>query len=493
MTQSFLSKQDALALVIVLLIVYSIRWFGLFLHHCGRMAHRTTPRGEMPSNINLRDIAVILPVVDHESASFVRTVESILENLPGQLYVVLVGREALEMVRDAIATLRRRYGHTQIHISAVNKANKRRQIAHAMDTISYRDTRLTVITDQGAYWPPLFLMSACYPFDDTEVAAVTVPKRVHMPPSDCIWDHVKAHLFSFHYSLQAEDIRSVNSLDGSALFGGPTTLVRTHYLKEDRFKNECEQEKWFFERSGVLKGDEHFYLARYLIGSHKSIYFQDSPEATVSVEMNSLAKFIGEFLRTTRNDWRTCYLMAPTCAWNLVRHRHVIYPAAALMTWWPTLFSFIPFALIVDFLSIVLAFNYGLLSDGLLAAWLGVASSVVGLQFISGLFVAGRMFYSDGNNFNVITTCLCIMLAFPFQCTLEFVKTAALLTFWKADTEERVSQDIEMVGESQIPWHWDHMYIDDDDEEYWNVAHNLSWRLFAGRQIAGQNAVSASV
>jgi hypothetical protein len=321
----------------------------------------------------------------------------------------------------------------------------------------------------------MFLMSACYPFDDTEVAAVTVPKRAHIRSPGGIWGHIKAHFFSFYYSVQAEDNRAVNSLDGSALFGGPTTLVRTHYLKEDRFKNGFENEKWFFGPSGALKGDEHFYLNRYLLGGNRRVFFQDSPEATVSVEMNSVGEFISKFLRTTRNNWRTCFSMAPICAWLLVRRRHVIFPAAAYMTWWPNLFSFV---LLIDLLSILLAFNYSLLNEVALYAWLIVATAVVTIQAISGLLVARRMHRSDGGNFNIPTTFVCMLLSLPFQYALEFLKIAALLTFWKADTEECASQDIEMVGESELPWSWGHMFIHEDDQ-FWHTAYGMSWHLFA--------------
>ncbi|UZP46092.1 hypothetical protein NXS19_013904 [Fusarium pseudograminearum] len=316
------------------------------------------PRGKSPSDNDLQDIAVILPVVDYQSENFIPTVESILKNFPGQLYVVVVGRGAYDKVEPQMAALRKKYGHSQIHIGAVNKASTHRQIAHALSTINHRDFRLTVITEQGAYWPPRFLPSACYPFDDEYVSAVTVPKKAHIPPQSGIWAHVKAYLFSFHYCVQAEDNCAVNCLDRSALFGGPTTLVRTYLLKENRFKDEFEKEMWFYERFGPLTGGEHFFLNRYLLGGNKKIFFQDSPDATVSVEMNSIREFI-----------------APQCASLYYHHGHVIYPAATRMTWWPTIFSL---ATQIDLLTIVLVLNDSLLNKAAFCVFIIVAFLMAG-------------------------------------------------------------------------------------------------------------------
>ncbi|KAJ4131768.1 hypothetical protein NW768_005965 [Fusarium equiseti] len=461
MFNSFLNKEGALALAIVLIVIYYFRCLWLAIHHLGCAKYRSTPRTQHPKTIDPTKIAVILPVVDHKNENLLSTVESILANRPQQLYVVSVGQEAFDTVEAQMAPLREKFGYTQINVGAVNKTNKRRQIAHALESIDPRVHSMTVITDQGTYWPSRFLMSTCCPFDDPEVAAVTVPKRAHLGPSNCIWDKVKAHLFSFYYSVQAEENRAVNSFDSSALFGGGATLARTHYLKEDRFKREFEHEKWFFGRSGVLKGDEHFFLNRYFLTGNKPIYFQDSPEATVSVEMNTVDHFISEFLRETRNNWRTCWNIVITSHWLLIRRRHVIYLAAAFMTWWPNIFSFV---LLADILSVIMAFNYDLLSNEYLHAWLAVHGTVLGLQAIVGLFVAIRMHRSDGSEFNIVVTLLCLLLSLPFQYALEFVKIAAILTFWKADTEERASDDIEMTGDSELPWSWGWQFMHEDDE-----------------------------
>jgi hypothetical protein len=466
MWDSFLDKKGALALAIVLIIIYFPRCFGLALHHFGRAKYHSTPRTQHPETIDLYKIAVILPVVDHNSDNLLPTIESILINRPQQLYVMVTDQEAFDKVEAEMDPLREKFGYTQINVGAVNITNKRRQIAHALKYIDPRVHSMTVITEQGTYWPSRFLMSACCPFDDPEVAAVTVPKRAHLQPSNCIWDKVKAHLFSFYYSVQAEDNRAVNSFDGSALFGGGATLVRTHYLKDDRFKREFEHEKWFFGRSGALKSDEHFFLNRYFLSGNKYVYFQDSPEATVSVEMNTVGHFLSEFLRETRNNWRTSWNMVITSHWLMIRRRHIIYPAAAFMTWWPNIFSFV---LLADILSVIMAFNYDLLNDEFLHAWLAVHGTVVGLQAMVGLFVAIRMHRSDGSDFNIVVTLLCLLLSLPFQYALEFVKIAAILTFWKADTEERASDDIEMTGDSELSWSWGWEF-DHDDNEFLNPA-----------------------
>ncbi|KAG8667470.1 hypothetical protein FPOAC2_12634 [Fusarium poae] len=448
MSYSFLSETGVLALSIILITLSTIRWFGLLIHHRGRMAYRFTPRRGFFYNIFQTDVAVILPVVNHRSENFIPTIRSILENTPGQLYVMVVGKEAYDEVMPQMEILRQEYRFSQIHVGAVHEANKRRQIAHALSTLDHGISRLTVFTEQGTYWPTKFLISAIRPFDDLELAAITVPRMAHVPALGGIWANIKAHLFSFHYSVQAEDNRAVNSLDGSALFGGPTTLVLTQHLKEDRFKNEFEKEKWFFERPGPLSGGEHFYLNRYLLEGNKKTLFLDSPKVTVSVEMNSVGEFIGEFLRTIRNNWRTCFSMAPHCAWLRIRWGHVIFPAAARMTWWPTIFF--PVTLLIDIFSIILAFNYSNLNTTALTVWIVITTLVIGTQAISNLLVARRM---HGNKSNVFVTLLCVLVSLPFQHTLEVLKVMAMLTYWKTDVE-CTQQDVNVPRGRSMPWNW---------------------------------------
>ncbi|CAF3542062.1 hypothetical protein QX201_013103 [Fusarium graminearum] len=471
MSDSVLSKVGALAILVILIIISGFRWYRLLLHRRGLKAYRPTPRGKSPRDNDLQDIAVILPVVDHQSDNFIPTVKSILWNFPGQLYVVVVGRDAYDKVEPQMAALRKKYEHSQIHIGAVNKASRRRQIAHALGTINHRDFRLTVITEQGAYWPPRFLPSACYPFDDQYVSAVTVPKMAHLPLQGGIWAHVKAYLFSFHYCVQAEDNCVVNCLDCSALFGGPTTLVRTYVLKENRFKDEFEKEMWFHERFGPLTGGEHFFLNRYLLGGNKKIFFQDSPDATVSVEMNSICEFIGEFLRTTRDNWRTCYSIAPQCASLYYHHGHVIYPAATRMTWWPTIFSL---ATQIDLLTIVLVLNDNLLNKAAFCVFIIATFLMATAQAVLGLLVVRRM---QRNNFDVIAPLSCALLSLSFQCALNLLKGVALLTFWKTD-DESASQNIEVPGERNLPWSWDFNEGDWDRD----MPFGGSWLLFKAKK-----------
>ncbi|KAG8360661.1 hypothetical protein FVEN_g1417 [Fusarium venenatum] len=411
MSYSFLSETGALALAIILIILSTIRWFGLLLHHLGRKVYRTTRRRGFFPNIFLENVAIILPVVDHQSENFMPTVRSILRNIPGQLYIMVVGREAYDEVMSQMEILRQEFRFSQIHIGAVHEANKRRQIAHALSTLDSESSRLTVITEQGTYWPTTLLMSASRHFDDPEVAAITVPRMAHIQPIGGVRANIKAHLFSFHYGVQAEDNRAVNSLDGSVLFGGPTTLVQTYHLKEDKFKNEFEKEMWFFERSDPLSGDEHFYLNRYLLEGNKRTLFLDSPEVTVSVEMNSVS--------------------------------------AAHMTWWSTLFF--PLALMIDIPSIILTFNYSVLNKAALVVCIVVTVLVVGTQAISNLLVARRM---HGNKSNVFVTLFCVLVSLPFQHVLEILKIVAMLTFWKTDVECTSQHDVNVPKKRSIPWNW---------------------------------------
>lgn len=46
------------------------------------------------------------------------------------------------------------------------------------------------------------------------------------------------------------------------------------------------------------------------------VVFQDTPEATVLVDRPSIAEFISEYLRTTRNLWRLSRVMTLASKWT---------------------------------------------------------------------------------------------------------------------------------------------------------------------------------
>ncbi|KAF4970766.1 hypothetical protein FSARC_2279 [Fusarium sarcochroum] len=453
MVSSPLTGPGAIVSLVILGIILILRTTRFTLNQVGRARYRpASPQPNRTATAN--NCSVILPIMYPHDPNLEDCAHSILANFPAHLYIVTVGVEARNQVEGKLGHLRALYGATQINVGAVNKANKRRQIAHALSNIS---TSVTAITDQGVYWPKTFLGSALLPFDDINVAAVSVPKLARKPVPKHAWGSFWACLISCYHALSADENRAVNALDHSALFGGSTVLFRTYHCATEEFKRKFENETCFFGRSGVLKEDEHCFLNRHFLQHACDVAFQDTPEATIQVDQGSILEFMGEYLRTTRNTWRLSISM-------LTHETLMIHPLGCFLTW---LSSLVSFTILTDALIIILMYYNGIF-DETLVLWLGVGISLLIVQLLVALQVVMRVRRSGGK-FNWLTILMCIILSFPAQYALELLRVVALLTFWKGKTEDCKPLDLEQRGERhEPPWIWGFMEMIDTPPPSWD-------------------------
>ncbi|KAF4438623.1 hypothetical protein F53441_12756 [Fusarium austroafricanum] len=428
MSNLSITSPGAIASLIVIILLLSLQAARFYTIQVGRAKYSPTQRLVHRQH----DCSVILPIQNQKDPMLDSCVRKILQNYPQNVYLVLVGVEGQDTLSNRLQPFRRTYYNTQLHIGAVNTANKRRQIAHAM---AYIDTALTVVTDQDIHWPSNFLDSALAPFSNRKVGAVTVPKIVRKPQG--FWASLPACLFSCYYSLVAEESRAFNALDSSALFAESTVAFRTRFSQETRFNQQFENDPCLNRWSGTYKADEYLFFNRYFLQADCDdetaclVVFQDAPEATVQVEGRSIIGFLGEYLRTTRNTWRLSRSM-------IRRNERRRYPYAFIAMW---LSSFVSFTMIQEAIIAVLIYvNPGLQQTWIF--WIVLEFCIIVHQLIMGRQAASRLSHSGGkyNNFMIFMSILVGLLG---QYVLELLKIVALFTAWMADVEKPKREDPE--------------------------------------------------
>ncbi|KAG7415997.1 hypothetical protein Forpe1208_v005890 [Fusarium oxysporum f. sp. rapae] len=424
----------AIVSVVVLSIIITIRLTGFAILQYGRWKYQN-----LLGRLNFpKEISVILTIRDSKDPNLLDYVRSILENKPEQLFITTSDRKAQHRVDGKLNGLRFAYSATRISVGAVNEPNRRREIGHALASIS---TPLTVLTDQGVHWSSRFLNSALIPFADSRVGCVTVPMIARK--RDGIWGSFWTCLFSCYYGLMAEKNRALNALDSSALFSGSPVLFRTKLAAQLRFKQQFEAEPCLNRWHGVHKADEYLFFNRYLLQEavHEVpclVVFQDTPDATVQVDRRSIAEFLSEYLRMTRNLWRLSRVMIRQ------RERNQ-YPWAFLLT---HLSSFASFTLIYEILFILLVHFTIHLDDDEWIAWCTFGSLLIILQTVVGAQIIRRI-TADNYGYDCSTgTLLALLLVQLAYYVLEVLRLVALATVWKADVELISEADIKVrVGD----------------------------------------------
>lgn len=439
MTYSPITGTGSIVCIVLLAIVLLLRLIRFTINQIGSRKYHAVVLRQRPA-VLYSNCSVILPITHTEDRSLRKCIHRILRNRPAHLYIVTIGTEAQRQVNAKLERFRSDSAFaTQISVGAVNKANKRRMISHALSII---DTPVTVVIDQGVLWPKGFLHSALASFDDPAVSAVAVPKIVRRPVSwfYALW----ACLVSCYHGLLADENQAINALDSSVLFGGSTALFRTYHGADPKFRAEFENKASSYSQVGVLHGDETCFFNCYFLQEGGTVVFQDVPDTTVQVNLPTLCGFIREYIRTTHSTWRLSGSMLHHKSWKK-------FPWACYNTW---LYSIFSYALINDVLVIALAYYNNSLNQAMYF-WIDVGIVVLFFQMAMALDVALHVRHRGGR-YGFFTIFLCVLLSFPAQYVLDFLKIIAGLTCWMSETHVRISADPEqIVSENEEPaWIW---------------------------------------
>ncbi|KAI8719617.1 hypothetical protein NCS52_00742900 [Fusarium sp. LHS14.1] len=293
---------------------------------------RSSIRGRVPPVHRVihctRDCSVIVPITNPDSGDLECCLRTILKNNPLYLYIVTIGIEDRDRLERRLNHLRKEFPLIHITVGAVKRRSKRRQIAHAIKSVT---TQITVIVDDNVLWPPGFLGGALGPFEHPVLNCITVPKCVRSPLCDSFLTRCWKRLANFQYAYLHLQNRVGTAYDFSAIPLGSTVLYRTYALEQ--VLDEYETEHCYFGKIGALTADEHSFYNLYLLQHDDRFTVPFTPGTSIEVCIYSFSDFIADCERHIRSTWRISANM-------LTSQQCLRYPWGLYGTWLSELASF---------------------------------------------------------------------------------------------------------------------------------------------------------
>ncbi|PLN86447.1 nucleotide-diphospho-sugar transferase [Aspergillus taichungensis] len=326
---------------------WTVIFIGLFIFRYLRLIvhifsfwylYKPTPVPEDPT-LHPSDCTVIIPTVDPENSDFKECIYSCLENQPGAIIIVTVGRKLTALTKRIIAPIQARYPNTTISIRTTKHANKRLQVAHG---VQYVETAITILLDDHVFWPSArFLPTVLAPFENPQVGIVGTNKRVRRTEigftSRSFWNMLGAIYLERHNF----EIRATNAIDGGVfVVSGRTSAHRTKIIKSFAFLTGFTNERFFFNQFGPLNADDDNYITRWNVSHGYKVKIQYCPDALIETTLGTYPTFLSQCLRWVRTTWRSnsCSLFTDRTVWY--RQPWCVY--AVYLT------SFVNFALFYD-------------------------------------------------------------------------------------------------------------------------------------------------
>ncbi|EGU85026.1 hypothetical protein FOXB_04446 [Fusarium oxysporum f. sp. conglutinans Fo5176] len=285
--------------------LFTLRYLRLFGHVLGSWIYRPSPLKQDPSFLR-SDVTVILPTIDPQGPDFRECVESILANNPACILVVTVGAVLREECQTVLRKLSVDAPHTQILVSALSEPSKRRQITHAMPSVT---TAITIFADDHVFWPRSFIPSVLAPFEDQSVGMVATKKRVRRTtPGVLTWPSIVNFIACNYLQRHNWELRSSNAIDGGVfVISGRTAVYRTEFLNNTDLLQRFCHEKFCF---GLLGGeglgpDDDNFLTREGMKKKWLVKFQDTEDAAIETTLGEWPKFKDQLLRWARTTFRS--------------------------------------------------------------------------------------------------------------------------------------------------------------------------------------------
>jgi hypothetical protein len=288
--------------------------------------YRATPTPTNPT-MHRSDCSVIIPTVDPTNEHFDECVQSILRNAPKQLIMVTVGHFKLDVLERLAEPLRAVFTKTQIICGAIEKPNKRRQVAHAFQLIT---GSVAVLVDDHVFWPSdNFLPAALAPLEDPTVGMVGTWKRVRRDTSLPLFSYASiVNMLTCTYLMRHNfELCASNAIDtGVFVVSGRTALIRAAIVQNAEFVRAYANETFLLGLCGPLNADDDNFITRWLVSHDWAIKFQACPDAVIETVIGAdSTKFHGQCLRWARTTWRSntallwrrprVWVLQPWCAY----------------------------------------------------------------------------------------------------------------------------------------------------------------------------------
>ncbi|EEU48889.1 uncharacterized protein NECHADRAFT_75486 [Fusarium vanettenii 77-13-4] len=381
---------------------------------------RSSIRGRVPPVHRVthtpRDCSVIVPITNPDSTDLECCLRSILKNNPLYLYIVTVGIEDRDRLERRLNHLRKEFPLIHITVGAVKRRSKRRQIAHAIKSVT---TQITVIVDDNVIWPPGFLGGALGPFEHPVLNCITVPKCVRAPLCDSFSTSCWKRLANFQYAYLHLQNRVATAYDFSAIPLGSTVLYRTYAL--DQVLDEYETEHCYFGRIGALTADEHSFYNLYLLQHDDRFNVPFTPGTSIEVCIYSFSDFIADCERHIRSTWRISANM-------LTSQQCLRYPWGLYATWLSELASF---TLIWDAIIISLFF------------------CLFGMKLVEAIMT---MIHMDFRYCDFLGILPLLIVLIPCHYIYTILKIKALLTYQHIEHAEYKKLDRERDKSNEPTW-----------------------------------------
>ncbi|EFX02320.1 capsule polysaccharide synthase [Grosmannia clavigera kw1407] len=277
----------------VFIALFIWRYLRQVVHLVSFWRYRPAKISDDPS-FTARDVTIILPTVDPTNGLFTECLLTIIENAPSRVIVVTAG-EALRLQTGL---------DTTIDVIAAMEANKRQQVAYALQLVT---TAIVALVDDHVMWTDKFLTFALPAFDDRRVGLVGTNKRVLRETHHSSLAHRILNMIQCLYLERHNfEIRSTNAVDGGVfVVSGRTCLVRSEVVVGTDFVEKYTNDYCFFGLIGPLGADDDNFLTRWCVAHGWKIRIQYCPETLVTTTLGSSFKFAGGLRRWVRTTWRS--------------------------------------------------------------------------------------------------------------------------------------------------------------------------------------------
>ncbi|KIW64397.1 hypothetical protein PV04_09332 [Phialophora macrospora] len=289
-------------LLFVFLFVF--RYLRFVVHLFGYFRYRPSLISKFP-RLTRNDCTVVIPTCSPDEPAFRHCIESIVQNSPKVMHIVAVGEEQEKQVWSILAPFIDGNPNIRFKVSHSDEANKRRQIALAITSIT---TRVTILCDDHVTWAtPRFLRAALAPFEeDRRVGGVGTRKHVIRHSGTGLFQGFWNIMGALYLERHNFEHRASNAIDGGvAVISGRTCLYRTIILQDPELLAGYLNETFLFGLLGPLNADDDNYLTRALIKRNWKIKFQDTNDALILCDVGVYPKFLWQCLRWARTTFRS--------------------------------------------------------------------------------------------------------------------------------------------------------------------------------------------
>ncbi|OCT45051.1 capsule polysaccharide synthase Cps1 [Cladophialophora carrionii] len=284
--------------------LFVFRYLRFVVHVFSYFRYRPSTLSKHP-RLKRKDCTVVIPTCCPEAPAFSHCIASIVQNSPKVIHIVAVGKEQEKQAWSTIAPFISGYPYIHFKVSHSDEANKRRQVALAIASIT---THITILCDDHVVWAsPRFLRAALAPFEeDRRVGGVGTRKHVIRHSGIGLFRGFWNVMGALYLERHNFEHRASNAIDGGvAVISGRTCLYRTTILQDPALLAGYLNETFFFGLLGPLNADDDNYLTRALVKRNWKIKFQDTSDALILCDVGVYPKFLKQCLRWARTTFRS--------------------------------------------------------------------------------------------------------------------------------------------------------------------------------------------